>query len=406
MLWGAMRLNYLISGIALIGVAGFFAFQSPETKVQAQVHNVLSYNQGNNQSYDQSGNQAYGQTSHRASIRVNNQANNQANTQVSNRARNQLYAQAVNPAANQAAGAFNVRRCINLGNALEAETEGAWGYTIQAKHLARIRAAGFDTVRLPVRWDLMTEARPPYRIKAAHMERVKQVVGQAQAQGLGVIIDVHHYTPLFENIDRELPRLVAIWNQIATVFKNAPDNVYFEPLNEPFPKGSAAQVNRAYQAVIPVIRRTNPTRKLILGGHGWSHEGTMKDVKYPRDPNIVATFHDYQPHEFTHQGNTWSDNPTPLGRKWGSRKDGAELAKVYATANDFARQSRLPILVGEFGVIDKVNDRERAEWIYHRRRQIEAQGYSWCVWDFAGAFSIYDTAREQWKPGMLEALMR
>ena len=349
-----MRLNYLITGIALIGSAGFFALQSPQSKAQAQGHNAQAFNQ------------------------------------------------AVQPIK----GGFNVRRCINLGNALEAETEGAWGYRIQAKHLTRIRQAGFDTVRLPIRWDLMTETRPPYRIKTAHMERVKQVVGQAQAQGLGVIIDVHHYEPLFENIDRELPRLVAIWDQIATVFRNAPANVYFEPLNEPFPNGTAAQVNRAYQAVIPVIRKTNPARKLILGGHGWSHEGTMKDVAYPRDPNIVATFHDYQPHEFTHQGNTWSDSPAPLGRKWGSRRDKAEFKKVYAIADSFRQQSGLPIFVGEFGVIDKVNDRARAQWIYHRRRQMEALGYSWCVWDFAGAFSIYDTTREQWKPGMVEALMR
>jgi len=301
---------------------------------------------------------------------------------------------------------FSVKRCINLGNALEAEHEGAWGYTIQANHIAKIRAAGFDTIRLPVRWDLHTETRAPYRIYPAHMNRVKEVVGQAQAQGLGVIIDVHHYEPLFDNINHELPRLVAIWDQIATVFRNAPENVYFEPLNEPFPKGTAAEVNRAYRAIYPVIRRTNPTRKLILGGHQWSNETTLKDIDLPRDPNIVATFHDYEPHEFTHQGNQWGDNPPPMGRKWGSKEDLKEFGQVYRTADEFQKQSRIPVFVGEFGVIKEVPQGQRNEWIYHRRRQMEALGYSWCVWDFSGAFSIYDISLEQWKPGILDALMK
>ena len=47
-----------------------------------------------------------------------------------------------------------VDRCMNLGGALEAPNEGDWGYTIRAEDLETIKAAGFDTVRLPVRWDV------------------------------------------------------------------------------------------------------------------------------------------------------------------------------------------------------------------------------------------------------------
>lgn len=300
---------------------------------------------------------------------------------------------------------FPVQRCLNMGNALEANYEGEWGYTIQEAHLRKVAQAGFDTIRVPIRWDAHTSKRAPYTIDNAFMERVKEVVGQAQSYGMGVIIDVHHYEDMIKNPSGQKDRFLSIWNQIATVFRYAPSNVYFEILNEPTREISPEQLNQVYRAVIPVIRQTNPTRVLIMGGNSWNSVDTLGSVDYPNDPNIVATFHDYGPHEFTHQGAQWMDVPPPEGRQWGSREDRAELKDSYEIAARFQSNFKGPIFVGEFGVINTVPNRERAAWMKIRRNAMERAGYSWCAWDFAGAFSIYDLDREQWKPGMLDALM-
>lgn len=300
---------------------------------------------------------------------------------------------------------FPVKRCVNMGNALEAEQEGSWGYTIQEHHLQKIAQAGFDTIRIPIRWDAHTSVHPPYTIDIAFMERVKEVVGQAQSYGMGVIIDVHHYESLIKNPRTQTNRFIAIWDQIANVFQYAPPNVYFEIVNEPTRDITSQQVNALYRAVIPVIRRTNPTRVLIIGGNSWNSLDTLKEVDFPQDPNVIATFHDYAPHNFTHQGATWTENPPPMGEKWGSPSDYAALKSDYQMAKDFQSRSNRPIFVGEFGVIDTVPLSERVRWTLARRKAIEQAGFSWCVWDFAGGFSIYDKDREQWRPGMLEALM-
>jgi len=303
------------------------------------------------------------------------------------------------------ANTFPVRRCLNMGNALEADYEGEWGYTIQDAHLRKVAQAGFDTVRIPIRWDKHTSTRAPYTIDVAFMERVKEVVGQAQAHGMGVIIDVHHFEDMITNPVGQKDRFLSIWNQIATVFRYAPANVYFEILNEPTRDISPAQLNQVYRAVIPVIRQTNPTRILIMGGNSWNSVDTLESVDYPRDPNIVATFHDYGPHEFTHQGAQWMDVPPPMGRTWGSRADRAELKDSYQIAARFQSNFKRPIFVGEFGVINTVPNAQRAEWMKIRRQAMERAGYGWCAWDFAGAFSIYDLERERWKPGMIDSLM-
>ena len=300
---------------------------------------------------------------------------------------------------------FHVKRCMNMGNALEAPNEGDWGYRIRAKDFRTIAAAGFDTVRIPIRWDAHTDRRPPYQIEPRFMARVKRVVSDAKAAGLGVIIDVHHYEDLMTHTNREEPRFLAIWDQIGRAFSNAGSKVYFEALNEPTLDITPERLNALYAKVVPVIRRTNPSRKIIIGGYSWNSVEALASVKWPKDANLVATFHDYGPHEFTHQGAEWMSPVKPMGRRWGRRADMADLKDTYKIAKAFKARTGLPILVGEFGVIDKVPQEERNQWIKSRRQTIEAAGYSWCAWDFSGAFKSYDTTTERWAPGLIAALV-
>ena len=303
---------------------------------------------------------------------------------------------------------FKVRRCMNMGNALEADNEGDWGYKITAQDLRVVAEAGFDTVRIPIRWDAHTAHRAPYTIDAAFMARINTVVRDAQSVGLGVIIDVHHYENLMARPAREQARFLAIWGQIARNFTDAPDTVYFEALNEPTLQLSNAQVNGLYAKVLPIIRATNPTRKVILGGNSWNSIETIANVRWPlhngkKDNNLVATFHDYSPHAFTHQGAEWSDPVYPLGQHWGSRADFADLTETYQMAKDFKTKTGLPVFIGEFGVIDKVPVGERFAWTKTRRKTMEANGFSWCAWDFAGVFKTYDTTTRRWLPGAQDA---
>ena len=298
---------------------------------------------------------------------------------------------------------FRVKRCMNMGNALEAPVEGEWGYKIRAKDFNIVARAGFDTVRIPIRWSTHASHRAPYTIDPQFMARVQALVIQAQNAGLGVIIDVHHYDALTQNPAREQKRFLAIWAQIATGFTRAPSNVYFEILNEPKDNLVTSKMNPLYAKALATIRRTNPSRKVIIGGYPWNSLESMEEVAWPNDRNIVATFHYYGPHAFTHQGAEWSDPVMPMGVDWGSRADMKELRRSFARAKKFANASGLPIFVGEFGVIDKVPLAQRNHWAKIQRQSMEAHGFSWCAWDFTGAFKSYDMPRERWLPGVLDA---
>ena len=126
-----------------------------------------------------------------------------------------------------------IGRGINLGNGLESPRKGAWGYRIDDEHLELIKKAGFDSVRIPIRWSVRAGKEPPFTVEPKFFERVDHILDQAAKNHLTAIINVHHYDELYPDPDTHLPRLKAIWEQIAKHYADRPATLLFELLNEP-----------------------------------------------------------------------------------------------------------------------------------------------------------------------------
>ena len=298
-----------------------------------------------------------------------------------------------------------IRRCVNLGNALEAPTEGLWGQVVRKEDMARIRAAGFDTVRIPIAWSAHAADTPPYTIDPAFMARIREVVQWAEAADLQVIINVHHYNEINDDPATHIPRLVAIWDQISDAWADASPRVIFEFLNEPHSEMTAKKVDEVNAFLLNRLRQRHPDRWMILGGGHWGHWSGLIDTNPPFDPRIITTFHFYDPFAFTHQGAPWATQPAPLGTEWGSSRDMRQIKADFDKAYDFAAARGLPVLVGEFGVYEAVPYSQRAEWTGFVRAVAEERGMSWCHWDFAAGFPVYDMENERWIEPVLEALI-
>ena len=112
-------------------------------------------------------------------------------------------------------------RGINLGNALDATQEGAWGVTLQEKHFEMAKAAGLDHIRLPVRFNAHAKNEAPYTIEDSFFKRVDWAIDQATSRGLSIIIDLHHYEELMKKPAQHADRLVGIWKQVAEPWREA-----------------------------------------------------------------------------------------------------------------------------------------------------------------------------------------
>lgn len=157
-----------------------------------------------------------------------------------------------------------LKRGINLGNGLDAPTEGEWGVTLTETHFEMAAEGGFDHVRLPVRFSNHASPTAPYTLDESFMQRVDWAIEQALSHKLSVIVDLHHYEELMEDPEAHTERLLAIWEQLATRYAARPEQVKFELFNEPCKQFNPVRVNAVVAKLLPVIRRSNPTRWILV----------------------------------------------------------------------------------------------------------------------------------------------
>lgn len=312
--------------------------------------------------------------------------------------------------AGQPAQAFPIRRGVNLGNALEAPNEGDWGYRIEADHLSAIADAGFDGVRLPVRWDAHAGSTPPHAIAPDFLSRVDEVVEQALARGLKLQLDLHHYDALIQGGPQSghRARFLGMWSIITDHYRAAPPELFFEPFNEPNgPHWDNAALMALQREVADVIRAHDASRLIVLGPGAWQNIDALNGWRPPAGENIAASVHYYEPHAFTHQNAEWLGADAPrFGREWGTETDRSVVARHIQRAADWARRHGYPLQLGEFGVNRAVPLGQRAQWTRAVREACDANGLAWCVWDFAGAFPIWERERRAFIPEMRNALFK
>ena len=241
-------------------------------------------------------------------------------------------------------GEANARlgRGINIGNSLEAPREGAWGVGIEAEYFDIIASAGFDHVRLPISWAGYADTEAPFTIPdgsdptidhpdySSIWERVDWAIEQAEASGLLIIVNMHHYDEIHADPRAEEDRFLAMWEQISTRYAGVGDHVFFELLNEPNNVFDAEPEiwNDLAAKSLAIVREDHPTRPVLIGPVGYNSIGRLAELDLPDDPNIIATVHVYEPFDFTHQGATWIDPVRPLGAAWVANEPGLPLG-VY-----------------------------------------------------------------------------
>ena len=303
---------------------------------------------------------------------------------------------------------IEMRRGINIGNALEAPNEGDWGVYIKDDYFRIIREAGFDTVRIPIRWSNHAEYHPPYKIEDSFFRRVDWVVNRSLEQGLITIINIHHYNEIIQNPSEQKDRFISLWKQISEHYKDYPKTLCFELLNEPNEALTSSIWNEFIKEVVEVIRRTNPTRKLIVGPTDWNSVYKLGELVIPEDDrNIVVTFHLYTPFEFTHQGAEWVEPSPPVGRRWtGTEPEKRQIIDELDIATRWAAEhNNVSLLLGEFGAYSKADMASRVRWTYFVAREAERRNIAWCYWEFCSGFGAYDPEENDWREELLNALI-
>jgi endoglucanase len=298
-------------------------------------------------------------------------------------------------------------RGINFGNALDALPDAAWTLELTEHHFDVARDAGFDTVRLPVRWSGHADDAPPYRIDPDFLVRVDWAIANALERNLNLVLTVHHYDELQAAPDRHEARFLALWGQIAPRYADHSDRLHFELLNEARDAMTPERWNSLIPRALAVVRDSNPGRAVIVGAARMNGIDALSELVLPDDDRLIATVHYYAPLEFTHQGAAWMPATDRwLGTMWGDQADRDAVRDDIATAASWARQHDRPLFVGEFGTYYRADIAARSRWTAFVRTELERAGMSWAYWEFGTDFGAFDPQRDAWREPLLRALGR
>jgi endoglucanase len=301
-------------------------------------------------------------------------------------------------------------RGVNMGNALEAPKEGAWGVTLKDRYFADIAQAGFNNVRIPVRWSTHADPKPPYRIDPKFFARVDWAVQEALQRRLLPVLNIHHYTELDADPDHHRARFLGLWAQIAEHYKSYPHALALELYNEPHDKLTAEKWNRLAAEALTIVRRTNPTRDVVIGPDMWNSVNALAKLQLPEnDRHIIVTFHYYEPFHFTHQGASWvgPDSQHWRGTTWnGTPAERAAMARDFDQALTWGVKHHRPLYLGEFGAFSAGDLPSRARWTHCVATEALRRKIGFAYWEFCSGFGLYDPQHDRWIEPLKDAVLK
>ena len=290
----------------------------------------------------------------------------------------------------------------NLGNTLDATggsglgSETSWGNPKTTKEMIdAIVDEGFNVIRIPITWERHFGKAPEYKIDEAWLNRVQEVVDYAFERDVYVIINCHHedwHFPSDKNKEQASEILRALWTQIAERFRDYGEKLIFEGLNEPRKKGTPMEwnggdyegkqvVNHFAKVFVETVRATggnNTIRNLMVTGYAASsNKETLRSIRLPEDAHLIVSVHAYTPYEFSLNISGTAD--------WDAKKDTADIDYLMKTIEELFLEKGIPVIIGEFGALNKENEAERVEWVTYYLNKAEEIGVP-CVWWDNGSF--------------------
>lgn len=310
--------------------------------------------------------------------------------------------------------AHALRRGVNMGNMLDAPREGDWGVKWEPGYADKV-AGKFNTVRLPVRWSNNAAPTADAKLDEAFASRVDAAVDALLAKGLYVILDVHHYSQinggsLHRNevgVDPAVleTRLVNMWRQIATRYKDRSPKLLFELLNEPHGRLDGEPWNALAPQVLAAVRATNPTRTVLIGPGGYNSVDELPKLRLPRDRNLIVMVHNYDPFPFTHQGVEHLAKPFPTGTTCCDDAQRKSVRDALDKAQQWNRANGYPVYLGEFGAYEAADMKSREAYTRLVRDEAERRGIGWAYWEFASSFGVYSPKNGDWVEPLRRALL-
>lgn len=265
----------------------------------------------------------------------------------------------------------------NLGKSLEScdknkADETMWGNPKVTKGLIdAVKAAGFNTIRIPCAWSGYIENESTYKLKSAWLNRVKEAVDYCISNEMYVILNIDwdggwlEENPTYDKQEEVNRKQMALWQQIAVYFRDYDEHLLFAGTSgvcgsESKPSTENITVQHVYnQTFVDAVRSTggkNTWRNLLIQGYDTEINHTIDYLAMPQDntPNrLMIEVHYFDPWDFCGQVDSdvylWGKEFSKEGvLSWG-QEDWVDTSFKNLKTNFIDKN--IPVILGEYGAI-------------------------------------------------------
>ncbi|MGN0173432.1 MAG: cellulase family glycosylhydrolase [Acutalibacteraceae bacterium] len=260
--------------------------------------------------------------------------------------------------------------------------------------------AGFKAVRLPVSWAEHMDENGV--IDEQWMARVEEVVNMVLSKNMYCIINSQNDQSWLttDSIDFDSTKSIftAMWKSIAERFKKYNDHLLFEAVGEllkaendkSLPERSDIDnTNTLNKLFVKTVRNTggnNKKRHLIISTYGsFIDSDSLNGFKAPKDVvknRLIAKVNVYVPSSFCFDESK--------ANAWGKEEEKQYIVSCLSQINKRFSQLGIPVIIGEFGAVDKGNESARTSYAEY----LVSTAYNYYMpcfwWDDGDDFALFD----------------
>jgi endoglucanase len=280
--------------------------------------------------------------------------------------------------------------------------EGTNYFQPRPEDFVRVKALGFNAIRVPFEWARLVPGwhpsmPSPAALNASYLAILDNVVSMAAQQGLQVIPDMHDFLKYWsgpskeECVDNANPAyqelLVETWRLLATHFKDNPAVLGYDIMNEPVRREGTELCGscnwaRIAQAIVDAIRTVDVKHLIFVEGKNYSlasdwrveNGGTPFVVDRITPPRLVYSPHVFFDFKNDSQYDSAGEGDGPIGSWEYVVRDRLRPVIDWSIANN------VPLFIGETGV--PCSERWAAVLEHVFRNYIEPLRLSVGIWHY------------------------
>lgn len=279
------------------------------------------------------------------------------------------------------------------------------------KDVQDIVQMGFDHIRLPIDEEQMWDETGSRHEEAFAL--MNDCITWCMEANLRVVVDLHilrsHYfnakeKPLW-TVPAEQEKFFDLWRDLSKALSQFPAHmVAYELMNEAVADDHESW-NQLVERAHAAIRALEPERTIVIGSNRWQSVNTFDALKVPsNDPNILLSFHFYEPFALTHYKAPWTfmkdysgavsypgviltkeaakNAPGEVEEMAGKEFNKSVLYEMWKQPIAKAKELGLPLYCGEFGIVTDTPEEDRLAWYRDMMSLFEESGIGYANWNY------------------------